>query len=217
MLCAYFFVFSALLHKKWFVNSYPFPPPAARMGKNCAGFGSWLWDLWSVTDEKLYKVGGLDAVMFARFHLLEVKVFIFGACWAFLLVPLYFFSSSDCGGNLATAGRCDVDRFSLSNVPQGSTNFAAVLWATAIGASSLSFVVLHLMQNEYIVYNRWRRYLLSQPCPQNFVVLVRHLPPSLRSSRAASAYFQRMFPATVADQPGNTSCGLIQVTLEVCV
>lgn len=66
-----------------------------------------------------------------------------------------------------------------------------------LGAYYMTAVVLVLLWRAYEEYLRLRQAFRQRPAPENYTVLVHHIPGAMRSNAAVAAYFEALFPGCV--------------------
>lgn len=66
-----------------------------------------------------------------------------------------------------------------------------------LGAYYMTAVVLVLLWRAYVEYLRLRHAFRQRPAPENYTVLVHHIPGAMRSNAAIAAYFEALFPGSV--------------------
>ena len=66
-----------------------------------------------------------------------------------------------------------------------------------LGAYYMTGVVLYLLWRQYAEYAELRHAFRQRPEPENYTVLVHHIPGAMRSNAAVAAYFEALFPGSV--------------------
>jgi len=149
----------------------------------------WIIGALRVTDEEMYQVAGLDAVAFVRWLEMGCKIALLGCVNALYLIPAY----SSGPGNPYVVD--ELDKWALGNVPTGNSR----IWA-AVPASYIVFLyALYLVHAEFRWYIAKRHQYLSRALAENYTVALGGIPQELRSSKALTVYFERMFPAKVVE------------------
>jgi hypothetical protein len=155
----------------------------------------WIYDVWQVSEEQILAVASVDSLMFLRFQLLLAKLCaIWGFMGCFILVPIYAtapLAYTHQNVSLLTG----TDFFTLSNVPmydQGKSH-NSILWVVTFASWIFYGIAVWLLDAEYAVYIRLLHSFLRRPRPHNYTVLVRELPPHLRSNEAVTEYFKHLY------------------------
>ncbi len=66
-----------------------------------------------------------------------------------------------------------------------------------LGAYYMTGVVLVLLWRSYQEYLELRHAFRQRPAPENYTVMVHHIPGAMRSNAAIAAYFEALFPGSV--------------------
>jgi len=66
-----------------------------------------------------------------------------------------------------------------------------------LGAYYMTGVVLFLLWRSYQEYLELRHAFRQRPAPENYTVMVHHIPGAMRSNAAIAAYFEALFPGSV--------------------
>ncbi|TYG56362.1 hypothetical protein ES288_D08G058600v1 [Gossypium darwinii] len=137
-------------------------------------FLNWMPAALRMPEPELIDHAGLDSVAYIRIYLLGLKIFVPLAVLSFMvLVPVNWI-----GDTLERAkdlNFSNIDKLSISNVPDGSKGF----WAHIVMSYVFSFWTFYVLYSEYKVLATMRAdYLASETRrPDQFTVLVRNIPP----------------------------------------
>ncbi|KAF2611982.1 hypothetical protein F2Q70_00010263 [Brassica cretica] len=137
-------------------------------------FLNWMPQALRMPEPELIDHAGLDSVVYLRIYLLGLKIFFPIACLAFLvMVPVNWTNTTlDKLQNLTFS---DIDKLSISNIPNGSSRF----WVHLCMAYVISFWTCFVLKREYKIIGSMRLQFLAsdQRRPDQFTVLVRNIPP----------------------------------------
>ncbi|MBA0795499.1 hypothetical protein Gohar_006358 [Gossypium harknessii] len=151
-------------------------------------FLNWMPAALRMPEPELIDHAGLDSVAYIRIYLLGLKIFVPLAVLSFLvLVPVNWI-----GDTLERAkdlNFSNIDKLSISNVPDGSKGF----WAHIVMSYVFSFWTFYVLYSEYKVLATMRAdYLASETRrPDQFTVLVRNIPPD--PDESVSEHVQHFF------------------------
>ncbi|XP_022759718.1 CSC1-like protein At4g02900 isoform X1 [Durio zibethinus] len=137
-------------------------------------FLNWMPAALRMPEPELIDHAGLDSVVYIRIYLLGLKIIVPQAVLAFLvLVPVNWTGETlERSKNLTFS---DIDKLSISNVPDGSKRF----WAHIGMSYVFTLWTFYVLYAEYKAVAAMRlRYLASENRrPDQFTVLVRNVPP----------------------------------------
>ncbi|KAG4132775.1 hypothetical protein ERO13_D08G054800v2 [Gossypium hirsutum] len=151
-------------------------------------FLNWMPAALRMPEPELIDHAGLDSVAYIRIYLLGLKIFVPLAVLSFMvLVPVNWI-----GDTLERAkdlNFSNIDKLSISNVPDGSKGF----WAHIVMSYVFSFWTFYVLYSEYKVLATMRAdYLASETRrPDQFTVLVRNIPPD--PDESVSEHVQHFF------------------------
>ncbi|XVE77753.1 hypothetical protein DITRI_Ditri13aG0087800 [Diplodiscus trichospermus] len=137
-------------------------------------FLNWMPASLRMPEPELIDHAGLDSVVYIRIYLLGLKIFVPLAVLAFLvLVPVNWTGETLERSKGLTFS--DIDKLSISNVPDGSRRF----WAHIVMSYVFTLWTFYVLYAEYKVVAAMRlRYLAAENRrPDQFTVLVRNVPP----------------------------------------
>ncbi|CAA7393498.1 unnamed protein product [Spirodela intermedia] len=135
----------------------------------------WVRRAWKLSEDELLSVSGLDAVIFMRIFVFNLKVFsIAGAIGIFILLPINYEGDQLHSIDFGNLPNESLDKFTISNVKNGSN----WLWAHFSAAYVMTAVVCYLLYSEYeyVSSKRLAYFDASKPQPHHFTVLVRGIP-----------------------------------------
>ncbi|WCJ39034.1 Early-responsive to dehydration stress protein (ERD4) [Euphorbia peplus] len=131
---------------------------------------SWIPRAFSVTEDEILRISGLDALVIIRLFKFGIK--FFGVCsliGMLILLPINYGGQED-----PSKVKHSMDSFTISNIIKGSNR----LWVHFICLWFVSFYGLYLLYKEYdeILVRRIQRLQDLRHRPDNFTVLVRQIP-----------------------------------------
>ncbi|PKA59670.1 DNA-directed RNA polymerase III subunit RPC2 [Apostasia shenzhenica] len=146
--------------------------------KSYLRFLEWMPDALKMPEPELIDHAGLDSAVFLRIYLLGLKIFVPITFLAFaVLVPVNWTndtleSESSKSSKLEYS---NVDKLSISNIPQSSNKF----WAHLMMAYIFTFWTCYVLLKEYEIIASMRLHFLASEKrrPDQFTVLVRNVPP----------------------------------------
>ncbi|XP_062180675.1 CSC1-like protein At3g21620 [Phragmites australis] len=136
-------------------------------------FLNWMPAALKMPQDELINHAGLDSVIYLRIYLTGLKIFVPITFLAFLvLVPVNW--TNDTLESMRVVFS-DIDKLSISNIPNGSKRFIAHLAM----AYFITFWTCYVLLREYEIIAKLRlRFLASEKRrPDQFTVLVRNIPP----------------------------------------
>lgn len=154
----------------------------------------WVMKAWRLKEEEILESSGLDAVVFVRIFLFCIKFFgictIAGIC---ILLPVNYLQGDV---DIATIGNDALDKFSISNVSDGSDRLwvhFSILYCVSFLAYGLLYTEYHIITTKRIAFLQTRRPQLDQ-----FTVLVRAIPTSKEKSYSVQVeeFFSSYHPYT---------------------
>eukprot|EP00262_Sarcandra_glabra_P013895 TRINITY_DN3939_c0_g1_i1.p1 TRINITY_DN3939_c0_g1~~TRINITY_DN3939_c0_g1_i1.p1 ORF type:complete len:718 (+),score=77.48 TRINITY_DN3939_c0_g1_i1:103-2256(+) len=137
----------------------------------------WLSTAWHLSEDQLLATSGFDALVFMRLFIFSLRVFSFaGIVGIFILLPVNYFGDQLQDMDFSNVTNESLDRFSISNVKDGSK----WLWVHFCAAYIFTGVVCYLLYYEfgYISSKRLAYFYSSKPQPSHFTILVRGIPAS---------------------------------------
>lgn len=144
-------------------------------------FLNWIPDSLRMPELELINHAGLDSVVYLRIYLLGLKIFVPIAvlAWA-ILVPVSWTTDNLDKVKLSNVTASDIDRLSVSNIPQASERF----WANIVLAYAFTFWTCYVLRKEYekVASMRLQFIASEQRRPDQFTVLVRNVPPDADES-----------------------------------
>ncbi|KAK9051799.1 hypothetical protein SSX86_028427 [Deinandra increscens subsp. villosa] len=136
-------------------------------------FLNWMPDALRMPEPELIDHAGLDSAVYLRIYLLGLKVFIpiLFLTWA-ILVPINWTNDwlKDSDANYS-----NIDKLSISNIPQGSHRF----YAHVVMSYAVTFWTCYALKKEYETVALMRLHFLQSEKrrPDQFTVLVKNVPP----------------------------------------
>jgi hypothetical protein len=147
--------------------------------------------------DKVYKMLGLDAVMFLRMLSLGAKYFAVISVWGMVvLCPVYGTGASnldDAESDDGVAEPDDIARISMSNLVRNDGK----LYLSVVSAYLFAGILARLLWMEWHAYLELRQTYLSEPGPVQYTVIVRDIPTHLRSDEGLAKYFVDLFGSKV--------------------
>ncbi|TVU20088.1 hypothetical protein EJB05_36281 [Eragrostis curvula] len=141
--------------------------------KSYLRFLNWMPAALKMPQDELINHAGLDSVVYLRIYLTGLKIFVPITILAFaVLVPVNW--TNDTLESMKVV-HSDIDKLSISNIPNGSKRFIAHLTV----AYAITFWTCYVLLREYEIIAKLRlRFLASEKRrPDQFTVLVRNIPP----------------------------------------
>ncbi|KAJ0251165.1 CSC1-like protein [Hirschfeldia incana] len=138
-------------------------------------FLNWMPEALKMPEPELVDHAGLDSVVYLRIYLLGLKIFFPIACVAFTtMVPVNWTNKGLDGLKHTNISYSDIDKLSLSNIPNGSERF----WVHLCMAYAITFWTCYMLKREYqnIALMRLQFLANDERRPNQFTVLVRNIP-----------------------------------------
>ncbi|KAL3812305.1 hypothetical protein ACJIZ3_013573 [Penstemon smallii] len=132
----------------------------------------WILKAWEASEEELFDIGGLDALVFLRAVVFSIRVFtVASTICLFLVLPLNYFGK-EMEHKLIPDEQLNV--FTIGNVKEGSR----WLWAHCLALYIISCCACLLLYFEYrnITKMRVAHIAASVSYPSHFTVVVRAIP-----------------------------------------
>nr|XP_004516572.1 CSC1-like protein At1g69450 [Cicer arietinum] len=204
-LCVLFFTFYSILRKQPSNYKVYIPRLLAQGASLTTPFNlkklipspDWIAKAWSLSEEDLFSLSGLDALVFMRLITFSLKIFTFaGVIGIFVLLPV------NCWGNhleevdIVDFAANSLDVFTISNVNSGS-NWLWVHFIAVYFVSGFTCLQLH-HEYKYIASKRISYFYSSKPQPHQFTILVHSIPSSSSCSISDSveSFFRELYPST---------------------
>ncbi|XP_057814374.2 calcium permeable stress-gated cation channel 1 isoform X8 [Cryptomeria japonica] len=137
-------------------------------------FLNWIPEALKMPESELIEHAGLDSVVYLRIYIVGLKVFVPLMVLAFtILVPVNA-TSSISDAEKDDVGFSDIDKFSISNVSEGSNRF----WAHVLMSCVFTIWTCFVLYKEYEMVESMRICFLEAQHrrPDQFTVLVRNVP-----------------------------------------
>ncbi|CAN8324560.1 unnamed protein product [Cochlearia groenlandica] len=139
-------------------------------------FLHWMPEALKMPEPELVDHAGLDSVVYLRIYLLGLKIFVPIGCVALTaMVPVNWTNKGLVRLKKHTnISFSDIDKLSLSNIPNGSVRF----WVHLCMAYGITFWTCFMLKREYqnIALMRLQFLANDQRRPNQFTVLVRNIP-----------------------------------------
>lgn len=150
------------------------------------GFISWMWEVYSPSDDEILDQCGMDALCFLRTIQFGLKVSCVGIFNSLWLLPMYATAEE----SSETSNVEDpVQQLTTSHLPSQSRRFIG----TVIGAYIIFLYTMYLMLGEFEWYTETRHKFLSKRTPRNYAIYVSGIPKEYQSSHLLLEYFQSCF------------------------
>ncbi|KAM1154743.1 hypothetical protein ACFX13_037853 [Malus domestica] len=144
-------------------------------------FLNWMPAALRMPEPELIDHAGLDSAVYLRIYLIGLKIFvpIVFLAWA-VLVPVNYTNSTLDMEKSKNVTSSDIDKFSISNVPEKSQRF----WSHIVMAYVFSIWTCYVLLKEYEKVANMRLHFLAteKRRPDQFTVLVRNVPPDADES-----------------------------------
>ncbi|XP_072993436.1 calcium permeable stress-gated cation channel 1-like [Typha latifolia] len=141
-------------------------------------FLEWMPAALKMPEPELIEHAGLDSAVYLRIYLIGLKIFFPIAILAFaVLVPVNWTNDTLETSKLVFS---DIDKLSISNIPDGSNRF----WAHLVLAYAFTFWTCYILLKEYEIVASMRLHFLASEKRRSdqFTVLVRNIPPDADES-----------------------------------
>ena len=152
---------------------------------------NWVGVVRGVPWERVREAGGLDAYMFLRYIMMNLRITSVSSFWGIIILfPVYA-----TGGGLYKNDWRNFYHYSMANIDQGSWQ----IWVPSVFIYLFSFFVFFVMKQEYKHYMQLRMEFLGKGDksihPQKrFSLMVENIPKDLRSDKGLFGYFNKLFP-----------------------
>lgn len=170
---------------------------STRLAERSFGHLSWLYKIFSHSDEEVFQHCGMDSLVLMRFLRIGFKLSLVGIFNSIYLIPVNLMAcgstvTDDNGGTRQSMSMCvldRVDKIGVGNVPASSRSLLATTFASYV----IFLTAMYLIHNEFKWFTTARHKFLSLPRPDNYSVFIMHIPRELRSDAALKHYFQSTF------------------------
>ena len=148
---------------------------------------SWILPAFNATEDDIFHIAGIDAVVYMRFIKLMLKFSIITMPLGIVvLLPL-----NVTGGNDIMPW---MERISMSNVSAKSKK----LWAHFLAIWTYSLVMFYLTYQEWEIYIKYRQMYLSKGLEKQYALLVQNLPKGMIDEQMLKMYLEKLFPCNIA-------------------
>eukprot|EP01038_Epipyxis_sp_PR26KG_P009590 gene9590-12916_t len=166
------------------VNVLPNKTPPSLTTKSWLG---WINELAHINDQIIIDKGGYDVLFLIRFYRLSFRILLYSSIYAWVvLLPLN-------GTGNASVDYLSFDRWSMTNIAQKSGR----CWFHLFGIYLLSGITIYFLEEELIVYAKYRHIFLRQTHTRLRTVLVEGIPHKMRSTTSLRAYFEALYPNAI--------------------
>jgi calcium permeable stress-gated cation channel len=149
------------------------------------GYISWIWKVYSFSEDDLLDTIGLDALCFLRVLNMGFRLSCIGVCNSIWLFPVY---TTDAGSQNDSPD--DPVRGSTINIlPDGSPRFAA----TVVAAYIFFGYVMYSILKDFLWFIEKRHTWLKRFNVRNYTILIRNIPEELRSDQLLKEHYQRLY------------------------
>ncbi|XP_042021343.1 CSC1-like protein HYP1 isoform X1 [Salvia splendens] len=164
--------------------------------RKCLSSFSWVKRAWEATEAELLENSGLDAVVFMRIFVFELRVFQFATIIGIFILLPFNYMGNQLDIDFTDLANKSLETFSISNVDDGSNR----LWIHFTAVYIFTAVVCYLLYSEYddIAALRISSFYSSKPQPKQFTVLVRSIPVTSEKtfSDSVGSFFSECYPST---------------------
>jgi uncharacterized small protein (DUF1192 family) len=156
--------------------------------------GSWILQIWKVSDDEIITIAGMDAYVYLRFLKMCFRIALICSFLGSTLLAVYGTSDTDDD----TAAVHGISLYSMANIPAGDQR----LWAPCLFTYLYTFIFLYYAYFEYANFTIKRgKYLKSGdpfvPRQTLYSILVENIPSKYRTSQGLYNLFDRLFPGEV--------------------
>lgn len=154
---------------------------------------SWLYIIiFTITEEELYNMIGLDGFILIRYINILIKISLFiNMNGILLLTPLYYYSDNN-NNNITNI----LDKFTISTI--NNNNNPIILIIIVISIYMYSIYYCYLFYNEYKLFNTKRLNYLIKDIDNiyqvYYTIIVERLPNKLRNEKNLYNFFNELFP-----------------------
>ncbi|OIW10277.1 hypothetical protein TanjilG_28028 [Lupinus angustifolius] len=157
----------------------------------------WVAKAWTLSEEELFSLAGLDGVVFIRTITFCLKIFTFaGIIGILVLLPVNCWANQMQEFDVTDFADNSLDVFTISNINSGS-NWLWVHFCAVYIVTGFICLLLH-HEYKYIASKRISHFHSSKPQPHQFTILVRSIPTSSSCSVSESveSFFKEFYPST---------------------
>lgn len=162
------------------------------------GFFSWIWKIWLVADDDIFRTCGMDALCMLRITRMGSHLSLICVVCSIFLVPVYYHdvSSSEYSDDGFVAR-------TATNLPDNSDSFTA----SVVGAYIIFGTSMYLILKEFRWFIPQREKFLSLAVARSYTVYVSGIPRRHRDNAALERYFRRV----IADDAVHSAFVLIHM------
>jgi hypothetical protein len=188
-----FFSYGRMSNDKLYAPKVDIAPRSCPQKLSNRNMFSWMYELWSISDDTILRTGGFDTLTFIRFYRINLRIFAAFAVYAFMvLLPV----NGTGGVYMPGSSPQHVDsfqRWSMTNIQQSSQR----CWFHLLGIILLTAITVYYLENEFVHYAKSRHRYLRQRHAHLRTVLVEGIPLKMRSNTTLALYFEVMYPNAV--------------------
>lgn len=163
-------------------------PTAPKIHK---GFFSWVYQVYSIDDDQMLRLAGMDGFVMIRFLSFCSRMCGYCSVGAIVLMPVYYYARGD-------EDVTGIDMLSMGNIDANGMR----LWASFSFIYVFTCVFLYLIHKEYEIFMAARnKFFLGCdediPAQMNYSIQVENIPPDFRTSTKLKNFFENIFPDQV--------------------
>ncbi|KAM0933111.1 putative calcium-dependent channel, 7TM region phosphate [Dioscorea sansibarensis] len=176
-------MFDMVYFPKWYIKGVRISPNLSGVKKfvnlewrSYLRILEWVPAALKMPEPELIEHAGLDSAVYLRIYLIGLKIFIPITFLAFaVLVPVNWTNKTLELSNKTKLVYSNIDKLSISNVPEGSQRF----WTHLVMAYVFTFWTCYVLLKEYeiVAFMRLQFLETEKRRPDQFTVLVRNVPP----------------------------------------
>jgi Late exocytosis, associated with Golgi transport/Cytosolic domain of 10TM putative phosphate transporter/Calcium-dependent channel, 7TM region, putative phosphate len=177
------------------------------------GYLSWLWRVHSIADEELLHEIGLDALCFLRLIRMGLRLSLIGMFNSLWLIPVYITvavkgDQQESGGhtNSTASNSTSTSAASTGTTVRAAADFSIIAFdrlhknelyyiCTVLASYVFFGYAFYTILKEFRWFVRQRHAWLTKLRPQNYTILVRNIPPHLRSDITLQEHYNRLYGA----------------------
>ena len=162
------------------------------------GYISWIWKVYSFSEDDLLVTIGLDALCFLRVLNLGFRLSCFGCAISIVLIPVY--ATSDRSADYTQYEDDPAQDTTIRILPVGSARFAATVLAFYIFFG----YAMYGIRKDFLWFLEKRHTWLKRFNVRNYTIMVRNIPEALRSDQLLKEHYQRL----CGNEHGKKSSGM---------
>ena len=150
------------------------------------GYISWIWKVYSFSEEQLLETIGLDALCFLKVLNMGFRLSCFGCVISIVLIPVY--ATSNRSQDYAYFEDDPAQDTTIRILPGGSRRFAA----TILAAYFFFGYTMYSIQKDFLWFIEKRHAWMKRFKVRNYTILISNIPEALRSDQLLKEHFQRL-------------------------